>query len=87
MTQDTDEARWQQWTQTAADELGLDPKSIDITRIHDLSRIVAHDFERPLAPVSTYILGLAVGASNGGADIDDLMQRLLATLRTDDQGH
>ena len=78
------EPRWRQWTEKAARELGLDPSLIDIGRIHDVSRIVAHDFERPLAPVSTYILGLAVGAAAGKADIDELTRRLLATLEGDD---
>lgn len=77
------EARWQQWTAQAARELGLDPSWIDIERIHEVSRVVAHDFERPLAPVSTYILGLAVGAAAGTADIDDLTRRLLATIDGD----
>lgn len=80
MTEPHVEPRWQQWTEKAARELGLDPSLIDIARIHEVSRIVAHDFERPLAPVSTYILGLAVGAAAGRADIDELTRRLLATI-------
>lgn len=75
-----DERAWDEWCTTAAKAVGVEPAWIDVARIHALSRVVAHDFERPLAPVSTYILGLAVGQGGGELDVEDLTRRLLATI-------
>ncbi|HEY2950450.1 MAG TPA: DUF6457 domain-containing protein [Micromonosporaceae bacterium] len=49
----------------ACRELGLDPTDIDVRRVLDLARDVAHAVERPAAPIAAYLLGLAVGR---GAD-------------------
>ena len=57
------ERRWTDWVAAACAAVGVDRDRVDIVEIHRLSREVAHRLERPLAPVSTFILGLAVGAS------------------------
>ena len=56
------EARWQEWMEVTARDLGVDPQLVDIAAIHDLTRVIAHDLDRPMAPVGAYLLGLAVGA-------------------------
>ena len=38
------------------------PGAVDVTGIHALTKDIAHGFARPMAPVGSYILGLAVGA-------------------------
>lgn len=53
---------WAQFVDQACAALDVDPSYVDITTIHDLAREVAHNVDRPLAPVSTFILGLAIGA-------------------------
>lgn len=53
-----------QWWSDAARELGVQT-SVDPAVLLDLARDVAHSVERPAAPLSTYLLGLAVAA---GAD-------------------
>jgi hypothetical protein len=53
------------WTAAACGELGLDPAAVDMRQVLDLARDVARAVERPAAPVSAYLLGLAVGR---GAD-------------------
>ena len=80
--------RWLDWVQEAADAVGVDPAVVDIREIHHLSREVAHRLDRPLAPVSTFILGLALGAASGdgpagGASEQTrhaLLSRILDTL-------
>ena len=59
------------WTARAAAELGIDvPPSLLLL---DLSREVAHRVVRPAAPVTTYLLGVAVGR---GADVEQTARRL-----------
>ena len=46
---------------------GVDPGAVDVTGIHALTKEIAHGFARPMAPVGSYILGLAVGARAAAA--------------------
>ena len=52
------------WVVQAADALGVSP-DMDIALVLDLARDVAHAVARPAAPVTSYLLGLAVA---NGAD-------------------
>ena len=52
------------WVVQAADALGLDI-TMDIPLVLDLAREVAHAVARPAAPVTSYLLGIAVAR---GAD-------------------
>lgn len=52
------------WLAAVAADLGLDDP-VDTTLLLDLTRDVAHDVVRPAAPLTTYLLGLAVAR---GAD-------------------
>ncbi len=54
------------WIDQVREALRLDP--IDATLVLDVARDVAHGVMRPAAPVSAYLLGLAVGR---GADLDE----------------
>jgi hypothetical protein len=53
------------WVAEVSAELGLDGAAVPVTEVLDVARDVAHNVLRPGAPVSAYLLGLAVGA---GAD-------------------
>lgn len=54
------------WAAAVCEATGLSPLGDDDQRlVLDLARDVAHGVLRPAAPVSTYLLGLAVGR---GAD-------------------
>ncbi len=53
------------WVAALAEALGVEPADVDTTAILDLARDAAHNVARPAAPVSAFILGLAVGR---GAD-------------------
>jgi hypothetical protein len=54
-----------EWLAEAASSLDLDPGAVDKRLVLDLARDVAHAVERPAAPLTAYLLGVAVGR---GAD-------------------
>ena len=54
----------EEWTAAARAGLGLDPGplgSADSKIVLDLARDVAHAVDRPAAPLTAYLLGVAVG--------------------------
>ena len=74
-------AQWEAWVTKASAALEIDPALVDITLVHELSRNVAHNVIRPLAPVSTYMLGIAVGRRlAAGEAVDEDVRRELAAL-------
>ncbi len=60
------------WVQAAAEALGLE-QSVDVDLILDVAREAAHGVARPAAPVTTFLLGCAVGA---GQSVEDAAARL-----------
>ncbi|GGN24895.1 hypothetical protein FHR83_008173 [Actinoplanes campanulatus] len=64
-----------QWVAEVAVELGLGDVEVPTREVLDVARDVAHNVLRPGAPVSAYLLGLAVAA---GADPADAAQRISA---------
>ena len=63
------------WTKAACAELGIEPAIADARAVLDLARDVAHGVERPAAPLTAYLLGVAVGR---GADLPAAAGRLSA---------
>ena len=57
-----------EWTAQVTAELGLDPALVDRDRVLDLARDVAHGVARPAAPLTAYLLGLAVGRGLSAAE-------------------
>lgn len=61
-----------EWSKLVFEELelsGSEPlQKADVDRILDLARDAAHSVARPAAPLTTYLLGVAVG---GGADPEE----------------
>lgn len=56
------------WLVAAAAELGLDPEATDIATVLNVARDVAHGVARPAAPLSTFLLGVAVGRAAAAGD-------------------
>ena len=54
-----------EWIRAACEKLGIDPAEARTSVVLDLARDVAHQTVRPAAPVTAFLLGLAVGR---GAD-------------------
>jgi len=63
------------WITAACTELDLQPADIDAKEVLGVARDVAHQVLRPGAPVSAYLMGVAVGR---GADPSDVAARLSA---------
>jgi hypothetical protein len=63
------------WVAAACAELGLRPEDVTVKAVLDVARDVAHQVLRPGAPVSAYLMGVAVGR---GADPSDVADRLSA---------
>ena len=61
------------WTEAACAELGIDPAAAQLRPVLDLARAVAHEVARPAAPLTAYLLGVAVG---GGQDLHTAAERL-----------
>lgn len=54
----------EQWTAAVGARLGLDPgplSTAETKAVLDLARDVAHAVDRPAAPLTAYLLGVAVG--------------------------
>jgi hypothetical protein len=69
----------ERWTEAACAELGLDPALADTKAVLDLARDVAHGVARPAAPLTAYLLGVAVGR---GQPVTDAAARLRELART-----
>lgn len=70
------------WTEAVCAELGLqgvvDPAQVTHT-VLDLARDVAHGVDRPAAPLTTFLVGVAAGrATDPSAAFADLAARVAA---------
>ena len=48
------------WVMAVAEDLGLAPNPADTRLILDMTKDVAHNVDRPAAPVTAYLVGMAV---------------------------
>ena len=65
----------EEWTATVCADLGLDANSADLRAVLDLTRDVAHGVARPAAPLTAYLVGVAVGR---GLALPDAARRIAA---------
>ena len=71
----------EQWTAAAGAGLGLDPgplSTAETKAVLDLARDVAHAVDRPAAPLTAYLLGVAVGRGLPLPDAADRIRALAA---------
>jgi hypothetical protein len=61
------------WIDEVSDVLGLEDTEIDEALVLDLARVVAHAVERPAAPVTAYLLGLAAGSRGAGPEATEAL--------------
>ena len=64
------------WTDAMCAELGLDPKDVNVKTVLNLARVAAHTVDRPAAPLSAFVLGLAVGRGEPLAETAAKLQQL-----------
>lgn len=70
------------WVTELCTELDVSPDAVDVAGLLDLARDAAHHVERPAAPLTTYIVGLAAGKAGGdAATIADLTARATRLAR------
>ena len=62
MSHDEDRTAWRPFIEQACAAVDVDAALVDETAILQMTREIAHAGARPMAPVSAYIRGLAVGA-------------------------
>jgi len=60
------------WMDAVCAELNISP-DVNVDVILDVAREAAHSVERPAAPVTTFLLGLAVA---GGMDVNDAATKI-----------
>jgi hypothetical protein len=61
------------WTESACAELGIDPAVLDTRAVLDVARDAAHQVARPAAPLTAFLLGVAVGQ---GQPLDGAAEQL-----------
>ncbi len=74
-TMEAEHEGWHTFVEQACEAVGVDPALVDINAVLDMTREVAHAGARPMAPISAYLLGLAIGLD---ADADP--ERLRSTI-------
>jgi Domain of unknown function (DUF6457) len=62
-----------EWIKAVCEELGLDVGDVHRDLILDVARDVAHGVARPAAPLTAYLMGLAVGR---GTPVRDAAARI-----------
>jgi Domain of unknown function (DUF6457) len=64
------------WTDAVCAELGIDPEDATQKTVLNLARVVAHLVDRPAAPLTSYLLGYAVGRGQPLAETAAKIQQL-----------
>ena len=70
------------WVSRLVEEVHIDPDAVDMEELLALAREVAHQVLRPAVPVTTFILGYALGSSGGDrAHLEVLVHQVRALTR------
>ena len=69
----------ERWIVAACAELGLDPAEVPVRTVLDLARVTAHQVERPAAPLTAFMLGLAAGRGSDPAEAATRIEELAAS--------
>jgi hypothetical protein len=71
------------WTDAVCAELGLDPEDATQKTVLNLARVVAHTVDRPAAPLTSYLMGVAVGRGQPLAETAAKLQQLARGWQAD----
>ncbi|MEP6852589.1 MAG: DUF6457 domain-containing protein [bacterium] len=71
------DATLEQWSQELGAALGVVLDDALVDDVLDLARDTAHEVARPAAPVTAYLVGLAVGGGQARADALDTVRRVI----------
>jgi hypothetical protein len=75
----------EEWMAAVCADLGLEPAATDTRAVLDLARDVAHGVARPAAPLTAYLVGVAVGRGLRLPDAAARVQALAAGWRPEKQ--
>jgi Domain of unknown function (DUF6457) len=64
------------WADELCRELGIEPDKAARKTVLDLARVAAHTVDRPAAPLTAYLLGVAVGSGQPVAETAARIQQL-----------
>jgi hypothetical protein len=67
----------EEWTAAICADLGLEPGVADTRTVLDLAREAAHEVDRLAAPLTAYLVGVAVGR---GLTLPDASRRVRALV-------
>jgi hypothetical protein len=67
-----------EWTAEVCGALGLAPEVMDTKAVLDVARDVAHGVARPAAPLTAYLVGVAVGQGAEPATAAATVTRMVA---------
>lgn len=74
------ESMLETWAEGLAADLGID-RVLDVEAILDLAADAAHGVVRPAAPLTTYLVGVAVGQAGGDpARVAEVLERANAAI-------
>ncbi|WP_026122371.1 DUF6457 domain-containing protein [Nocardiopsis halotolerans] len=77
---------WAEAVRRELDLTGTEPlRKEDVDRVLDLARDAAHSVARPAAPLTTYLMGVAVGRGADPAEVAAALSRL-ALAQSDENG-
>lgn len=71
------------WVRIASADLGIDPSEVPVGLLLDVTRETAHDVMRPAGPVTTFLIGLAVGR---GSTLDEAIAAVRTRIAEWDSG-
>lgn len=75
-----DESVLNTWAQGLAADLGVE-QVLDVEAVLDLAADAAHAVMRPAAPLTTYLVGLAIGQADGDpARVAEVLTRVQAAI-------
>ena len=70
------------WIKNIAKKLDLNHEVLDVEKILDLTRDVAHNVERKVAPLTTFLLGYAAGKGNlAKKEIEELVEKINQSVK------
>ena len=70
---------WRTWLAEVCAAFDLDPAQVDVRAVLDLTKEVAHGVDRPMAPVTAFVLGLAL-AKDPELSMTDGCERIAALV-------
>ncbi|MFD4969302.1 DUF6457 domain-containing protein [Streptomyces sp. NPDC004227] len=76
----------ERWIAQVAGELSVSRDALDRDEVLDVAKNVAHQVARPAAPLTTYLLGVAVGRGIAPATAAETVNRLAAAWSVPDGG-